>query len=110
MIPDTLAITLVGVFGITGSAIVQILILDLVFSIDSIITAVGMTPQRAQALRDAWPRTKALGVRFNGVYGQGETGVDGQEKGRRDAPTPTIATRTFWSVIGVLLVMGSLSG
>jgi predicted tellurium resistance membrane protein TerC len=27
-----------------GSAIVQILILDLVFSIDSIITAVGMTP------------------------------------------------------------------
>jgi iron complex outermembrane receptor protein len=24
-----------------------------------------------------------LGVRFNGVYGQGETGVDGQEKGRR---------------------------
>jgi predicted tellurium resistance membrane protein TerC len=33
-----------GVVGITyGSAIVQILLLDLVFSIDSIITAVGMT-------------------------------------------------------------------
>ncbi|MFC3169141.1 TerC family protein [Paracoccus fontiphilus] len=37
--------TMVGVAGVTfGSAIVQILILDLVFSIDSIITAVGMTP------------------------------------------------------------------
>ena len=37
--------TMVGTAGIGfGSAIVQILILDLVFSIDSIITAVGMTP------------------------------------------------------------------
>lgn len=37
--------TMVGVAGVTfGGAIVQILILDLVFSIDSIITAVGMTP------------------------------------------------------------------
>ncbi len=37
--------TMIGKAGITfGSAIVQILILDLVFSIDSIITAVGMTP------------------------------------------------------------------
>ncbi|WP_374299464.1 TerC family protein [Paracoccus sp. (in: a-proteobacteria)] len=37
--------TMVGAVGVTfGSAIVQILILDLVFSIDSIITAVGMTP------------------------------------------------------------------
>ncbi|MDB6452808.1 TerC family protein [Falsirhodobacter sp. 20TX0035] len=37
--------TMVGTAGMTfGSAIVQILLLDLVFSIDSIITAVGMTP------------------------------------------------------------------
>lgn len=37
--------TMIGTAGITfGSAIVQILMLDLVFSIDSIITAVGMTP------------------------------------------------------------------
>ncbi|WP_234855426.1 TerC family protein [Paracoccus everestensis] len=37
--------TMIGTAAIGfGSAIVQILILDLVFSIDSIITAVGMTP------------------------------------------------------------------
>ncbi|WP_128255267.1 TerC family protein [Falsirhodobacter deserti] len=37
--------TMVGAAGMSfGSAIVQILVLDLVFSIDSIITAVGMTP------------------------------------------------------------------
>ncbi|MFD2814521.1 TerC family protein [Paracoccus aerius] len=37
--------TMIGKAGITfGSAIAQILMLDLVFSIDSIITAVGMTP------------------------------------------------------------------
>ncbi|WP_435165373.1 TerC family protein [Falsirhodobacter sp. 1013] len=37
--------TMIGAAGMTfGSAIVQILMLDLVFSIDSIITAVGMTP------------------------------------------------------------------
>ena len=36
---------MIGKAGITfGSAIAQILMLDLVFSIDSIITAVGMTP------------------------------------------------------------------
>jgi predicted tellurium resistance membrane protein TerC len=43
--PDPDDVTLGQVVGLTfGAAVFQILLLDLVFSIDSIITAVGMTP------------------------------------------------------------------
>ncbi|WP_045388524.1 TerC family protein [Falsirhodobacter sp. alg1] len=45
MDPEDKTETVAGAVGMTfGAAIAQILVLDLVFSIDSIITAVGMTP------------------------------------------------------------------
>ena len=47
-----------------GSVLFQILLLDLVFSVDSILTAVGMTEQRYASAARAAPAQRSANLRF----------------------------------------------